>query len=51
MKCQYCGRTPKDGIRLELDHKIPYSRGGKDSFSNLITSCNECNAGKSDKII
>lgn len=49
--CQYCGRTKEDNIKLELDHKIPVSVGGKDDYENLITSCNDCNQGKSNKVI
>jgi len=49
--CQYCGLTAKEGAKLELDHKTPYSAGGKDTFENLITSCKDCNLGKSNKII
>lgn len=49
--CQYCGANVQDGAKLELDHKIPYSAGGKDSYENLITSCKNCNLGKSNKII
>lgn len=50
-KCQYCGRTPQDGAKLVADHVIPFSKGGKTIFENLITSCFECNAGKSDTIL
>jgi len=50
-KCQYCGRTITDGIKLEIDHKIPISEGGTDDYENLITACNECNNGKSNKIL
>jgi 5-methylcytosine-specific restriction endonuclease McrA len=50
-KCQYCGRTISDGIKLEIDHKLPVAEGGKDNYDNLITSCNECNSGKSNKIL
>ena len=49
--CQYCGATKTDGAKLELDHKKPYSAGGKDEYANLTTSCKECNRGKSNKII
>jgi 5-methylcytosine-specific restriction endonuclease McrA len=49
--CQYCGRSQKDKIKLEIDHKVPVSEGGADDFNNLITSCNDCNRGKSNKII
>jgi len=44
--CQYCGLTPKDGVKLEIDHKIPVSKGGGDSIENLTTSCYDCNHGK-----
>jgi len=46
--CQYCGLTPKDGVKLEIDHKIPRSKGGMDIMDNLVTSCFECNRGKRD---
>ncbi|MCI0709768.1 MAG: tetratricopeptide repeat protein [Chloroflexi bacterium] len=48
--CQYCGRTTPDVV-LEVDHLIPVSKGGTDDFANLVTSCFDCNRGKSDKII
>ena len=46
-KCQYCGRGAEE-TRLEVDHIIPKSSGGKDELINLITSCFDCNRGKSD---
>ncbi len=49
--CQYCGRNISDGIRLEIDHKIPVAEGGTDDYNNLTTACNECNSGKSNKIL
>jgi HNH endonuclease len=46
--CQYCGESaPK--VLLEIDHIEPVSKGGKNSMINLITSCEACNGGKSDK--
>lgn len=44
-KCQYCGHAPPD-VALVLDHVIPVSKGGQTTAGNLITSCNDCNAGK-----
>lgn len=45
--CQYCGKnTKEDKIKLEIDHKIPISKGGSNNPHNLITSCSECNRGK-----
>lgn len=49
--CQYCGRSKEHKAVLVVDHIVPYSDGGKDEYSNLITSCQECNSGKSNKII
>lgn len=48
--CQYCGRSAPD-IELQVDHKIPASKGGKTVEENLITSCKECNQGKGDQIL
>lgn len=48
--CQYCGAKAPD-VQLEIDHKIPVSRGGKNTIENLITSCWDCNNGKGNKII
>lgn len=44
--CQYCGQI---GGKLEADHIIPFSKGGSDEMSNLITSCRKCNRQKKDK--
>ncbi|MFM7328313.1 MAG: HNH endonuclease [Bacteroidota bacterium] len=43
-ECQYCG-TKKD---LTLDHVLPSSRGGGQSWTNLVTACKRCNARKGD---
>lgn len=50
-RCQRCGRTVADGVTLEVDHKIPISKGGLTEESNLWTLCRDCNRGKSDKYI
>lgn len=51
-KCCYCGRNPKeDNCKLEIDHIIPSKKGGKNLPENLITSCRECNLGKSDVLL
>lgn len=44
--CVYCGSDNKKN--LTLDHVIPKSKGGKDSWDNLVTSCKKCNSEKSD---
>lgn len=46
--CQYCGRTPPDAL-LVVDHLVAVANGGTDDILNLITSCETCNQGKSDK--
>ena len=48
--CKMCGATVKDGIKLQVDHIIPVSKGGKTTMSNLQTLCQRCNQGKSNKI-
>lgn len=44
--CQYCGKSAPQVI-LEADHILPASKGGGDESSNLVTSCFDCNRGKS----
>lgn len=45
--CQYCGiNCIEAGKIATVDHIIPVSRGGTDTFVNLITACYECNAKK-----
>lgn len=47
-KCQYCGSVPP-AVTLEVDHIQPKSKDGSDEIDNLITSCFDCNRGKSDR--
>ena len=49
-KCQYCGKCAVDVI-LHIDHILPVSKGGDNSIVNLITSCIDCNLGKSNNEI
>lgn len=44
--CQYCSRAAPEVV-LHVDHYIPVSAGGPDDFWNLLTACQDCNAGKS----
>lgn len=48
--CQYCGASAPDVI-LEIDHIKPVSKGGTNSILNLVTSCKECNRGKTNKVL
>jgi len=43
--CQYCGKSAPDVI-LQVDHIHPVAKGGGNDILNLVTSCDECNAGK-----
>jgi len=43
--CQYCGNKPPD-VRLQVDHIIAKSKGGKDEIENFLTACSTCNLGK-----
>lgn len=45
--CQYCGAHPP-AVILEVDHIEPVALGGTNDDDNLITSCFDCNRGKSD---
>ena len=44
-ECTYCGSKKN----LTVDHIIPKSRGGPNSWSNLVTSCFRCNSIKDNK--
>jgi 5-methylcytosine-specific restriction endonuclease McrA len=46
-KCGYCEST-KD---LTLDHIHPKSKGGSNSWKNLVTCCKKCNNRKDDKTV
>lgn len=43
--CLYCGSKKN----LTIDHVIPKSKGGDNSWKNLATSCQRCNSNKGDK--
>ena len=45
-KCSYCGRSD---LTLTIDHIIPKTRGGNDSWENLISACTICNNKKGDR--
>lgn len=44
-ECVYCGSKKN----LTLDHVVPKSRGGKNEWGNLVTSCIKCNLKKADR--
>lgn len=47
--CVYCGK--RDRKDCTIDHVLPQSKGGKDSFENCVTSCFKCNQEKDDLTI
>lgn len=43
-RCGYCGKAA-----TTIDHIVPRSRGGMDSWENLVACCLRCNNLKSDR--
>jgi len=48
--CYICGEEFSEG-KLSIDHVVPTSRGGKNSWENMITCCKNCNYKKGDKLL
>ena len=47
-QCQYCANHfPLD--KLTMDHVLPKSRGGKNTWENLVTACMKCNQKKGSR--
>lgn len=51
--CQYCGRH-RNELRgrqfLTRDHIVPRSRGGQNTWENVVTSCSPCNNRKGGRL-
>jgi hypothetical protein len=49
-RCLACGASPATtpGVELQVDHVVPWSKGGESELSNLRTLCSACNQGKSN---
>ncbi len=47
-KCAYCGKM---GVKLEIEHIIPQSRGGSNRVDNLTLSCRKCNVRKGEQTV
>lgn len=43
-RCAYCGGRPET-----IDHILPRSRGGENSWMNLVAACFRCNQRKADR--
>jgi len=52
-RCQYCHRSPHE-LRsrecLTRDHLVPLSRGGRNEWTNVVTSCSTCNTRKGNRL-
>ena len=46
--CQYCGRRLPTR-KLNYDHVVPRSRGGKTVWENIVSCCYDCNARKDNR--
>jgi 5-methylcytosine-specific restriction endonuclease McrA len=52
-RCQYCGRH-RAAMRgrefLTRDHVLPMSRGGENTWDNVVTACSSCNNRKASHL-
>jgi hypothetical protein len=46
--CLYCGARFPYSL-LSRDHVTPFSRGGKDTWSNVVSACRRCNNAKASR--
>jgi 5-methylcytosine-specific restriction endonuclease McrA len=49
-QCMYCGQY-FDGRFLTRDHILPSSRGGRDSWENVVAACRRCNQHKGSRLL
>ena len=47
--CQYCHK-PHPTHMLTYDHVVPRSKGGKTTWTNIVTSCIPCNLKKGNRL-
>ena len=47
-RCELCGATKKERP-LDIDHIVPRSKGGKNTYENLQVLCSKCNRAKGNK--
>jgi len=48
-RCAYCGNLPKH--KIEMDHVIPISKGGRHAIGNVLPCCEKCNNAKSSRLL
>lgn len=46
--CAYCAKQFRFD-QLDMEHIVPSSKGGADSWMNLVTACKACNNRKADR--
>ncbi len=46
--CMYCGQH-FSRPHLTRDHVMPVSKGGRDSWENVVTACFQCNSRKANR--
>jgi len=49
-RCQYCGEQ-FPAAALTFDHVVPRARGGRTSWTNVVTCCTPCNQRKGDQLL
>lgn len=49
--CAYCGKYFANYNNLSRDHIVPRSKGGENTWMNVITSCKTCNSEKGHKTL
>jgi hypothetical protein len=48
--CLYCGKDLPDG-GLTRDHVVPTSKGGRDTWDNVVSACKRCNHHKGSRLV
>ncbi|MEW5250058.1 HNH endonuclease [Microbulbifer sp. 2201CG32-9] len=48
--CLYCG-SGFSAVELTRDHVQPVSRGGRDTWENVVTACRRCNQHKGSRLL
>ena len=46
--CQYCGKNDRP---MTVDHIVPRSHGGSDTWENLVCACSDCNNEKGNRTL
>ena len=49
LACAYCGAGVEEGTKFTLDHLTPYSLGGSNKETNLVTCCLSCNSARGNR--